>query len=170
MMKTAIVGSHSTWKSTLLDAIETTTPKLKEVAREVIQVFWKSPQEMTHQERVAFQSNVYSNQVLYEKELWEFISDRSIYDNLAYAYHTDKELYKALSAHAKNNHKWYDNVIYIPIEFWLENDWVRFTWDEFQKQVDDTIKMILKEFWVDYKTITWSVDERVQQVNSILWQ
>jgi len=162
MTKLAIVWSHGTWKSTLLKELSLSFSGriIPEVARDIMWEYWKIPQEMTQNERYNFQRDIYSRQFATEQLYGNFISDRGVYDNLAYAFHTDKHLFNILRDHAKKNHKWYDRTVYIPIEFWLENDGIRFTSDAFQIQIDETIKEIMKDFSVDRLECRWSVLER----------
>lgn len=161
-MKLAIVWSHGTWKSTLLDQL---TPYfswriITEIARDIMAEYGKIPQDMTPNERYNFQRDIYNRQFATEELYKNFMSDRGVYDNLAYAFHTDKHLFNILRDHAIKNHKWYDHTIYIPIEFGIEDDGVRFTSDVFQMQIDETIQDILCEFWVDALEVRWSIIER----------
>ena len=162
MKKLAIVWSHGVGKSTLLKELSPSFNwvVITEIARDLMQEYGKIPQEMNANERYNFQRDIYSRQFATEDMYKNFISDRGVYDNLAYAFHTDKHLFNILRDHAKKNHKWYDWTVYIPIEFWLENDGIRFTSDAFQIQIDETIKEIMKDFSVDRLECRWSVLER----------
>jgi len=147
--------------------METDKIKLTEVARTVMEEMGKIPQEMNHAEKVFFQTKVYLAQIKAEKEAWEFVSDRWIYDNLAYASFVSEELFDNLMRDAEH-HEGYDKVVYIPIEFPLHADGVRFEDVEFQKQVDSKILEILEVLEIDYDTITWSREERVEKIHRLI--
>jgi len=78
---------------------------ITEIARDLMQEYGKIPQEMNANERYNFQRDIYSRQFATEDMYKNFISDRGVYDNLAYAFHTDKHLFNILRDHAKKNHK-----------------------------------------------------------------
>lgn len=167
-MKIAIVGSHWTWKSTLLEYQQTGLPKIKEVARDIVRSLWKKPQDMSMKELIDFQTQIYEEQIKQENMHKSFISDRWIYDNLAYAKNVAEPLYDLLSKRAKEHHKWYDYVFYTPIEFELEDDNVRFTDLDFQRHIDESILSILDVFNVDYYNLSGSVDERLETMDRII--
>lgn len=123
----------------------------------------KNPQDMNQNELVAFQTDIYYSQNRAENSQINFIADRGIYDNLAYAYFVSEDLYKTLMTKAQT-HPWYDKVFYTPIEFPLEKDGVRFEDTRFQKQIDKKILEILDTFNIQYEELTGSIDERVQKV------
>lgn len=164
-MKIAIVWSHGTGKSSLLDAIPRPVEnKIQEVARKIITEIWILPQDMEKRQKEIFQIKVYEEQREQEKHHVHFVSDRGVYDNLAYVSFVSEPLYKLLLADAKATHRWYDRVFYIPIEFPLVSDWVRFDNVSFQKEVDTRILEIMDLFKVEYRIITWSTENRVRQM------
>ena len=161
-MRIAIVWAHGTGKTTLLKELSKwySWKIITEIARDVMQDMWKIPQEMTKEELISFQRKIYTKQ--YSAEMWvaDFLSDRGIYDNLAYAYNVDKHLFHTLRDHAMQNHKWYDKTIYLPIEFDLVWDWVRFEDRDFQKKIDNDLLSILSYFWVEVMEVRGTVQER----------
>ncbi len=167
-MKIAIVWSHSTWKSSLLDASDLWLPKIQEVARDVMWIMGKKPQDMKRQELLEFQQMIYDVQIGKEDLNVSFISDRWVYDNLAYAKVVSEELFLNLFAYTAKYHKGYDHVFYLPIEFKLVDDWIRFTDTKFQKQIDKSIIQIMDTLWVEYTTTTWSIEERVSKIKNRL--
>lgn len=167
-MKIWITWSHWVWKTTLLNELKKEYLNfwyIEENAREVIKQLWR-PQEMNKKDRGVFQYIIMMSQIIKEKEQLNFISDRTVFDILAYSknlYLYDKIKNKFLEN--KNN---YDIVFYIPIEFKLENDWIRFEEKEYQKQVDRKILKLLKKYNIRYITITWNIDERLEQIKKSL--
>ena len=60
------------------------------------------------------------------------------------------------SPYAKS--KWF----YIPIEFPLEEDGVRYAGTELQKQCDDLMQVWIKSFKMDVVTLTGTVEQRLE--------
>ena len=59
-------------------------------------------------------------------------------------------------------------IVYVPIEFEVENDGVRSTDKEYQAMIDFFIKNILETSKTPYITVTGTVEERVAQINAAL--
>ena len=59
-------------------------------------------------------------------------------------------------------------LIYVPIEFPLEDDGTRSIDTEFQKKIDFLIKNILDTSGIKYITVTGSVEERLAQIEANL--
>jgi hypothetical protein len=57
-----------------------------------------------------------------------------------------------------------DLYVYTPIEFEIENDWVRYIDYEFQKQIDEKTRELLKDFNINYITVKWNLKERVKKI------
>lgn len=57
---------------------------------------------------------------------------------------------------------------YIPIEFPLEDDGVRYTDPELQRKIDDEIKNELIKLNIPYHTITGTIEQRVEQLKQII--
>jgi len=83
---------------------------------------------------------------------------------MAYAYFISEQLYNELVKETKEKHKGYDKVYYVPIEFDLFSDGVRFEDTQFQKAVADKIIEILEVFNVQYETLSGTVEERINQM------
>lgn len=169
----AIIWSHWTWKSTLLSELKKRLNKFEfidEVARSEIKRVWKNPQDMTTDEYEFFQRKILAEQIKSESKKTinniNFISDRSVLDVLAYSEQISEEVYDILYKRVKEylEHLPYTDVYYIPIQFELEQDWVRYIWDEFQEIIDDRIKRLLSEFKINYIELTGTVKERADTI------
>ena len=58
------------------------------------------------------------------------------------------------------------NYFYIPIEFELENDGVRFTDIDLQKKVDKELKKSIKKYNLKVTKLTGSVEDRIKQIQN----
>ena len=168
-MKIWITGSHSCWKTTLLNELKkeywNKFNYIEEIAREVIKDLWK-PQDMEWVDRWIFQYIIMMKQIIKEMELDNFISDRTVFDALVYSINNSGSFYEKIEnkfqEHIKN--KVYDIIFYVPIEFDLVDDWIRFEDKEYREFIDKEILKQLKKYNIDYITITWSIEDRVEQV------
>lgn len=64
--------------------------------------------------------------------------------------------------------KRYDIVFYVPIEFPLERDAIRYEGVEFQKQIDDIIVDGLHHFGQPYITLSGSLEERMDTIKKTI--
>lgn len=128
---------------------------------------------MTPEQLNNFQANIISKQIQFEEENDSFMQDWTLLDILAYSQDTkdyDKYL-KQVTNHFNKNI--YDVIFYTPVEFEIENDWLRHIDKDFQKEIDQRIKYNLHITAIKYPdleihTITWSIEERVKKVMDIL--
>lgn len=60
------------------------------------------------------------------------------------------------------------NYFYIPIEFELEDDGVRFTDIDLQKKVDEELKKSIKKYNLKVTKLTGSVENRIKQIQQTL--
>ena len=123
---------------------------------------------MTLDERCAFQERVLDSQIEQELANDSFISDRSVFDVLAYTkglpnYEELKE--KTLKHYSKNK---YDVVFYVPIQFDIEGDLERDPDKEYQKEIDNNIMDLIKEFQLPVKIVRGTVDERLAIITDVL--
>ena len=170
-MKISLTGSQGTGKTTLCEAFINKYPKfyyLKETARIEIKKAGKLPQFMTLDERCAFQERVLDSQIEQELANPSFISDRSVFDVLAYTkglpnYNRLKE--KALKHYLKNK---YDVVFYVPIQFDIEGDSERDPDKKYQQEIDENIMDLIKEFKLPVKIVQGTVDERLATMTNLL--
>lgn len=170
-MKIATTGSQGTGKTTLCEAFIIKYQDfyyLQETARIEIKKAGKLPQFMTLDERCSFQERVLESQIKQELANDSFISDRSVFDVLAYTkglpnYEDLKE--KALKHYLKNK---YDIVFYVPIEFDIEGDSERDPDKEYQQEIDNNIMELITEFELPVKIVTGTVDERLATITNVL--
>ncbi len=158
-MKIALTWTHSTGKTTLLADLKQTKqlksiPTIQEIARAMIEKKYETGTE-------EFQREVIRRQIEAENTLKSFISDRSVFDNLAYSKAISDELYQELKDIASN--QTYDKIIFLPIEFDLIDDGVRFTDLQFQREIQNHILQILTDTKTHFKIITGSREERVEK-------
>ena len=166
-MKIWITWAHSVWKSTLLEKLEWN--KIREIARDLIKKLWVLPQDMNKEQLNNFQRDLIHKQIKEETLRWDsFIWDRTLIDILAYSKWLD--IYNNLLDTVKSylSEYPYDIIFYIPIEFPLEKDWVRFEDENYQKEIDNNIISILKELNIEYITVSWTVEDRLNLINNII--
>lgn len=111
-----------------------------------------------------------AQQLAYEKNHSRFIADKCIFDYYVYARALDMDisLQETIRSVALRTHA-YDHVFYIKPEFPLPHDGeLRSTNQAFQDMVDTSYQEFLHKESVDFSFITGSVDERVNQVLSIV--
>lgn len=126
-LRIAIVGSHGTGKTTLVEKLGDILkiPVIEEIARTVILERNKLPHDMDDLERFVFQQTVFDRQTAREDEAIGFISDRSVLDALVYAHGTSGVLALEEVITLRLRNKPYDHIFFIPREFPLEFDGVR---------------------------------------------
>jgi hypothetical protein len=52
----------------------------------------------------------------------------------------------------------------LPIEFDLEDDWVRHKNKEYQNEIQENILLLYKKYNVQYIEITWTIQERIEKI------
>jgi len=161
-MKIALSGSQSVGKTTLANKLNKhlKLPYIHEVARSMINLtkeYNVDYRELKGTDHFYFQEAILNIQYMLESlyQFTGFISDRSLIDIQAYSKHYMRASYNV-----------YDYIIYVPIEFALEQDGIRHKGQDFQKEIDQKIQKLLKQYIPEHKiiTVTGSVEERVEQV------
>ena len=168
-MRVWLCWAHGTGKTTILKLFD--RPKITEIARNAIGEFWIGLNEMDFKTKIAFQQIIFWRQLQRERSMQDFISDRTVFDNLAYmsAIGDTEELKfmeERVKLHIEQNP--YDFILYFPIEFPLEDDWIRYTGDEFQAEIDKRILFYLDKYGVKYYTVTGTVEERKKFIDDTL--
>ncbi len=109
------------------------------------------------------------NQMANEKIKESFVADKCIFDYYVYAkvLWMDDDIVNVAKKVALRVYD-YDYIFYIKPEFPIEDDGVRSTDPEFQQNIDETYQNFLDESRIEYNTISWTIDERFQQINNII--
>lgn len=143
-MKIGITGTHGTGKTTLAGRLadELKIPLIKERARTVAKRWGLTPATIPEKNKYEFQWEVLFEQIQQEEAHKSgFVSDRTVYDNLAY--------YRAIWWHdsASNFYDWFN---YQPEEVSLSH-WNTFAWSRYEKLVQENGKydlvLVLKPEW-----------------------
>ncbi len=152
-MRIAISGSHGVGKTTLTNRLaqELCLPIISEVARTVARDFgFSSTKQIVQAKQVRkfmFQMGVFYNQMIEEKKYSQgFVSDRSIFDSVAYSiyYGLLAPIIKDKKKQAAEHSKSYDMIIYCPIpEIGIEEDGFRLSDKKSQLAVDRHIISLL---------------------------
>ncbi|TMK17495.1 MAG: ATP-binding protein [Actinobacteria bacterium] len=169
MPRIAIVGSFSTGKTTLAEALSEPLglPLLPEAAREVAALGFKLDKDATPEvETLIFLKHFY-NEMIHP----DFIADRSLVDVLAYAGwvldNQERRKETALFDECRKIAEYrlrsqYSHVFYLPIEFPIVLDDLRPNDPEFQKDIDRRIVNLLESNDVAYETLTGDVPTRIK--------
>lgn len=168
MKRIAIVGSFSTGKTTLAEALapKLGLPLLPEVAREIAAQGFKLDKDATVETETLIFLRQYHNEMTHPA----FVGDRSLVDVMAYAdwvlEHQDRRKEFALwdtcleiARHQLRSQ--YTDVFYLPIEFPIVPDGLRPMDPDFQADIDRRLVRFLELYDVKYETLTGSVEERL---------
>ncbi|MBW3595545.1 MAG: ATP-binding protein [Actinobacteria bacterium] len=171
----AIVGSFSTGKTTLAEALaeKLNLPLLPEVAREIVELGFKLDKDATPTTEALIFLRQYNNELSTD----EFVGDRSLIDVMAYAgwvldnQERTKEFYlwdECVRLAERRLRRSYSHVFYLPIEFPIVLDGLRPDDPAFQKDIDERVLSLLRANDIDYVTLTGSVEQRLDQINEHL--
>jgi len=165
--KIGICWSFSVGKSTLTSELckILDTKQNNEVARDLLENWFSLPKK--DYELFEFQKHIIYNQQQIEKQD-NFITDATLIEALAYSKDINNiNYYNIIEREIKEyyNKKVYDIIFYIPIEFEIEDDWIRHTDKDFQKTIDNRIKENLKKYNPAKQIIElkWTVEERIKK-------
>jgi hypothetical protein len=159
-MKIAFCGAHGVGKTTIVQDLTPYCPDLKiydGVGRKII----TKKQNWSRRRTQRYFNWHFATYHFFTKN---FITSRTIYDTWAYSRLTVDPWFNYRLHNWCIKSIYYDYVFYLPIEFPLEFDGIRYEGEEFQAQVDKEIKMILDFFHIPYHTITGSHSERLSKV------
>ena len=173
-MKIGICGSHGVGKTKIFDEIKLNLSDkfdiegISEIPRRLTQYFTDNDLLKKNNNTFALQNIIMIYQLIEENFVKNnnrslILSDRTLVDHLAYTLllhngsmsNDEMELLKLISIKYL---KTYDIIFYIPIEFELVSDDVRSGDRIFQKEIDEHIKLFIKDF--KYFTLTGSVNQR----------
>jgi predicted ATPase len=180
------MGSHGTGKSTLANALSSVLemPVVESVAREVskdLKQLEDAGVVETNNIPDSVRKNAYQK-VICSMAFWDFmrwvgaevpcIMTRCPLDTIAYAmadhqvtYDTSMECLKVLQDDDEFQLALQRSLfIYIPIEFGIENDGVRPTDVDFQKQVDEAMRKMMYIFGITPLVVTGTVEERLEAI------
>jgi len=169
MPRIAIVGSFSTGKTTLAEAVAgpLDLPLLPEAAREVAALGFKLDKDATPEvETLIFLKHFY-NEMIHP----DFVADRSLVDVMAYAGwvldHQERRKETALFDECRKLAEYglrsqYTHVFYLPIEFPIVLDDLRPNDPEFQRDIDRRIVELLQTNDVAYETLTGDIPTRIK--------
>lgn len=90
-----------------------------------------------------------------------FIGSRGLIDTFAYSRLTVSPWYYWWLFNWGFKHIYYDHVFYLPVEFPLEKDGVRYG-EELQYTVDKEIRLILDFYHIPYHTVEGTIEERYE--------
>lgn len=182
MMKIAFTGTHSTGKTTLLnDVIEYYGDDIKlksisEVARKIIDKGYPLNQDANVDSYIHYINDQLSSEETYMRECDLFISDRTLLDPVAYAMVNSKlprpyipEYFIDMMTNVwlleKNR---YDIYIYFPIEFPLEIDGIRPLDEQYRKDIDEQIRMLLIKHKINYITVSGNKMQRKDYIIKVI--
>jgi nicotinamide riboside kinase len=169
MPRIAIVGSFSTGKTTLAEAVAEPLdlPLLPEAAREVAALGFKLDKDATPEVETLIFLKHYYNELIHP----DFVADRSIVDVMAYAgwvldnqeWRKETALFDECRKIAEFNlRRQYTHVFYLPIEFPIVVDDLRPDDPVFQQDIDRRIVELLETNDVAYETLTGDVPTRLK--------
>lgn len=173
-MKTFLIGSHSTGKTTLIRKMEQVGFNVK---HESIRECLKTNPNLRCNE----QGNEESQSIFFEatlasaSERTNFVSDRSPIDVLAYTaylFHNGRvseeffndQFTRTQKFVLENNNA---NFVLLPVRFPVKKDGVRSEDETYRKEIEKEIKVLLKRLGVKYVELDGTVDERTAKLVEI---
>ena len=174
MRRIAIVGSFSTGKTTLAEAVAAPLglPLLPEAAREVVALGFKLDKDATPEtETLIFLKQFYN-----ELSHAEFVGDRSLIDVMAYAgwvldnreWTKEMALWEECEKIARHHlRSQYSHVFYLPIEFPIVPDGLRPLDPDFQTEIDRRMLEILDSHAIKFEPLSGSVEERIEALTDL---
>ena len=169
-MRIAVVGAHGTGKTTLCKAI---AEKLHfNFIPDVVPDAFRLNFTINENTPPETQFWILSKQLELERNTPEsWIIEKSLWDNIIYGSFSikDKEVLSVIEKIVNSNVK-YDIVFYLPVEFPIPDDGLRSMDAGFQKTIDRSLLEYLNINQIEYKTLTGSVENRVDQALKIIRQ
>lgn len=168
-----LTGAQGTGKTTLMNALATDGTKTLSIAREqAIAEGWNAETGSSEE----YQKKLFATLLKALSSKKNYISDRGLSCVAAYTFDgaiKGKIKKKTADAQYGKIQKFHEEnpdvlLVYLPIEFEIENDGMRNTNKEEQEKIDFIIKNLLDTSGVKYITVTGSVEERVKQIEEAL--
>ncbi|MBI4596280.1 MAG: ATP-binding protein [Candidatus Tectomicrobia bacterium] len=174
----AIIGAQGTGKTTLAKAVseELSLPLICEGAREISELLQiKSPDQVHLQLAMFLQQAILIRQIILERCIGNFISDRSTVDCFVYwqrlvGSNIEPDITRLYERAAKEHAQGYQLLVFCPIEFPLTDDSFRYTNEQFQGEIDCLLRTTIQNWKLENRTlfVTGSPDMRLKQVKSRL--
>lgn len=162
-MKIAICGAHWVGKTTISKKISEKFDL--EVLPDIVVDAYNMWLEINEWTPIETQTWLIWQQMANEKTRSDFVADKCIFDYYVYAkaLGMDDDVVSVAKKVATKTHN-YDYIFYIAPEFPIEDDGVRSTDPDFQASIDKTYKKFLDDLWINYTQLTWTVEDRMNQV------
>lgn len=176
-MKYCIAWSFSTWKTTLSNDIKKITNNdsihfIEELERTISLKYWGNIANFSKEDRKKFQLDMIFTQIKIEKEInKKTLLNNSLFTTLAYSkFAFNQEEFENLKIIVKEHliQNPYLKVFHLPIEFEIEQDWIRHTDKKFQTQINEILLNLYKEFNINPIIISGWIEERVKQLKKEL--
>lgn len=183
-LRVAICGAHSTGKTTLINAMRQIRPEVEViggVVRGLIRRGYRFGLETDMESMMAYACAQFEQERRAASSAAPVIlSDRVLLDGVAYVQANQgwvgakqwksRLQIKFLRAVAEQELMFYDAVVHVPIEFPLEDDDVRPTSEEYQRRVDDRLRLLTDSIseQLPIRRVSGTLEQRLEQLNSIL--
>lgn len=147
-MKIAFTGTHGTGKTTLTYDVSAALKKKSYDVGTVTEIARNCPfpinEDTTEESQLWISLNMINKELEAQQKYKHIICNRNILDAYAYTLNilNNSQFFKNLFEYWI---KTYDILIYTPIKYKLQKDFVRSGSEEFQVRIDDIIKRILNE-------------------------
>lgn len=168
-----LTGAQGTGKTTLMNVLAADGTKTLSIARDTaIEFGWPVSDDKVEE----YQKTLFDELYNAVSSNDNFVSDRGLTCIAAYTFSdaidgkiskktADNQYLTLQKFHADNPDIL---IVYVPIEFDIEDDGLRSTSKQEQAKIDYLIKNLLDTAGVKYITVTGSVEERVAQVENAL--
>lgn len=147
-------------------------PKIIDTERTLAEQLWYTPASIPKKYREAYQAWLFHRQMKKESLMKQFITDCPSPVNLAYTYDASKKLFHELYTQTQEQIEkfWqpYDKIIYVPIEFEVEQDGERHIEEKYRKEIDERVVQIAWLLWMEIHQVDWDRFERIRKSEVIL--
>lgn len=169
-MRIGVTGAHGTGKTTLSKHIAG-RERYRYLPETPFQAFQRGF-TMNETTSMAAELWMFAKQVEQEQNAGEdWVADKCMIDLLAYAVHffpDDKALLNVLTRVARQSFDRYQIILYLPIEFAIEDDGFRSLDPQFQEDIDRKIQGILSMYHMPHHRLTGTREERFAYVKRLL--